>query len=103
MSALMETPTRLNSLLNDIGKDLELEDVRYIKYLLQGHINKETLQNLESGIELTEVLKTRGLVSEKRLAFLRKLLVEAKCLKLVNLVDTFKEKYAPGVSFGKSY
>jgi hypothetical protein len=72
-----------------------------MKYLLQGHINKETLLQLESGIELTDVLKTRGLVSEKRLAFLRKLLVEAKCLKLVNLVDDFKEKNAPGCSFGE--
>lgn len=102
MSALTETPTTLDSLLQDIGNDLELEDVRYMKYLLQGHINKETLQHLESGDELTKVLKTRGLVSEKRLAFLRKLLVEAKCLKLVNMVDIFKEKHAPGVSFGES-
>ena len=82
-----------NLLLQDIGKELKLNDVRYMKYLLQGHVNKETLEHLDSGPELTELLRKRGLVSEKKLAFMRKLLIEAKCLKQVNLVDEFREKF----------
>lgn len=102
MSTYTEIPSTFASLLHDIGKDLDDERVRYIKYLLQGHINKETLQHLgDSGPDLVEILQKRGLVSEKRLAFLRKLLVEVKCLKLVNLLDEFKEKLSPVVNFCK--
>ena len=72
-----------------------------MKYLLQGHVNKETLEHLESGQELTEVLRKRGLVSEKKLAFMRKLLIEAKCLKQVNLVDEFREKLTTLAIVGK--
>lgn len=93
MSALAVNSTPFHVLLHDIGKELKLSDVRYMKYLLQGHINKETLEHLDSGQELTELLRKRGLVSEKKLAFMRKLLIEAKCLKQVNLVDEFREKF----------
>ncbi|EDO37983.1 predicted protein [Nematostella vectensis] len=96
----MSEETPFGALLQDIGRGLEVENVRYMKFLLQGHINRETLQYLDSGEELTEALRARGLVSQKRLAFLRKLLVEAKCLRLVNLVDNFRERFSPGVSFG---
>lgn len=101
MSTCTEFPLTFPSLLHEIGQSLDVESVRYIKYLLQGHINKETLQNLsDSGLDLVEILQKRGLVSERRLAFLRKLLVEVKCLKLVHLVDEFKEKLSPGTGFG---
>ena len=92
MSSLTEEYSPFQTLLKDVGRQLKVTDVRYMKYLLQGHVNKETLQNLDSGQELIEVLRKRGLVSERKLAFMRKLLVEAKCLKQVNLVDEFKEK-----------
>lgn len=93
MSALAVNQSPFQLLLHDIGKELKLSDVRYMKYLLQGHVNKETLEHLDSGQELTRVLQKRGLVSEKKLAFMRKLLIEAKCLKQVNLVDEFREKF----------
>ena len=93
MSAFAVYNSPFNLLLQDIGKELKLNDVRYMKYLLQGHVNKETLEHLDSGPELTELLRKRGLVSEKKLAFMRKLLIEAKCLKQVNLVDEFREKF----------
>lgn len=93
MSALAVNNSPFQLLLHDIGKELKLIDVRYMKYLLQGHVNKETLEDLDSGQELTRVLQKRGLVSEKKLAFMRKLLIEAKCLKQVNLVDEFREKF----------
>lgn len=92
MSSVTEEYSPFQTLLKDVGRQLKVTDVRYMKYLLQGHVNKETLQNLDSGQELVEVLRKRGLVSERKLAFMRKLLVEAKCLKQVNLVDEFKEK-----------
>lgn len=93
MSALAVNNSPFQVLLQDIGKELKLSDVRYMKYLLQGHVNKEALEHLDSGRELTEVLRKRGLVSERKLAFMRKLLIEAKCLKQVNLVDEFREKF----------
>lgn len=93
MSALTEAYSAFQTLVKDIGKQLTLSDVRYMKYLLKGHVNKETLQNIDSGQELIEVLRKSGLVSERKLAFMRKLLIEAKCLKQVNLVDEFKEKF----------
>lgn len=102
MSTSAELPATFSTLLHDIGQSLDDDNVRYMKYLLQGHINKETLQNLsDSGLDLVEILQKRGLVSEKRLSFLRKLLVEVKCLTLVNLLDEFKEKLSPGTGFGK--
>lgn len=90
-----------NLLLRDIGKELKLSDVRYMKYLLQGHVNKEILEHLDSGLELTELLRKSGLVSEKKLAFMRKLLIEAKCLKQVNLVDEFREKFTSVTIIGE--
>lgn len=101
MSALAVYNSPFNLLLRDIGKELKLSDVRYMKYLLQGHVNKETLEHLDSGLELTEVLRKRGLVSEKKLAFMRKLLIEAKCLKQVNLVDEFREKFTSVTIIGE--
>ena len=96
-----ENGAPFSDLLSSIGQLLEGEEVRYMKFLLQGHVGKETLEYLETGEELTEVLRTRGLVSEKRLAFMRKLLIEAKCLKLVHLLDEYKEKFAPGTAVGE--
>lgn len=104
MSAVVgENPSPFSVLLHNIGQDLELSKVRYMKFLLQGHVGKETLEYLETGLELTDTLRKRGLVSEKRLAFLRKLLIEAKCLKLVHLLDDYKEKFAPGTAVGKLF
>lgn len=59
------------------------------------------MEHLDSGLELTELLRKRGLVSEKKLAFMRKLLIEAKCLKQVNLVDEFKEKFTSVTIIGE--
>ena len=101
MSALAVYNSPFNLLLRDIGRELKLSDVRYMKYLLQGHVNKETLEHLDSGLELTEMLRKRGLVSEKKLAFMRKLLIESKCLKQVNLVDEFREKFASVTIIGE--
>ena len=101
MSAVEETHSPFHLLLHEIGKELKMGDVRYMKYLLQGHINKETLEPLKAGHELIDLLRKRRLVSEKKLAFLRKLLIEANCLKLVNLVDDFKEKFTPVATVGK--
>lgn len=93
MSALAVTNSPFQVLLQDIGKELKISDVRYMKYLLRGHVNKETLEHLDSGQQLTEILRKRGLVSERKLAFMRKLLIEANCLKQVSLVDEFREKF----------
>ena len=101
MSAVVVNSTPFHVLLHDIGKDLKLSDVHYMKYLLQGHVNKETLEHLDSGQELTELLRKRGLVTEKKLAFMRKLLIEAKCLKQVHLVDEFREKFTSVTIIGE--
>ena len=101
MSALAVYNSPFNLLLRDIGRELKLSDVRYMKYLLQGHVDKETLEHLDSGLELTEMLRKRGLVSEKKLAFMRKLLIASKCLKQVNLVDEFREKFASVTIIGE--
>lgn len=101
MSAVVVNSTPFHVLLRDIGKDLKLSDVHYMKYLLQGHVNKETLEHLDSGQGLTELLRKRGLVTEKKLAFMRKLLIEAKCLKQVHLVDEFREKFTSMTIIGE--
>lgn len=101
MSAVVVNSTPFHVLLHNIGKDLKLSDVHYMKYLLQGHVNKETLEHLDSGQELTELLRKRGLVTEKKLAFMRKLLIEAKCLKQVHLVDEFREKFTSVTIIGE--
>lgn len=90
MTSEMKQNTPFSSLLITIGEKLETEQAQWIKHLLKGHINRETLQNLTTGQQLTKTLYERGLVTEKKLAFLRKLLVEAKSWRLVDLLDTYK-------------
>ena len=77
-------------LLGTISGLLNRENVRRIKVQLRGHINKEILGNLKGGFEVIKTLQDRGLVTEKRLCFLRKLLQDCELLPLVELLDEYK-------------
>lgn len=83
--------TPFNVLLGTISSHLTKEDVRQIKVQLQGHLNKECLESLRVGHNVTEVLQQRGIVTDKKLAFLRGLLVACQQNGLVELVDEFKK------------
>lgn len=100
MTAAIGQNTPFSSLLTTIGEKLETQQVRLMKYLLKGHINGETLQYLTTGQQLTKALNERGLVTERKLAFLRKLLVEAKSLKLVDMLDNYKLHISPNDKTG---
>ena len=104
MTEALEQNTPFSSLLLKIGMTLETQHVRSMKHLLQGHMNRETLQHLDTGQQLTDALTKRGLVTERKLAFLRKLLVEAKSLKLVDLLDEYKSQIpVPTHKTGRSF
>lgn len=83
--------TPFNVLLGTISNNLNREDVRRLKLQLQGHINKESLDKLRGGIDLVRVLQQRGFVTEKKLAFFRRLLVECELYTLAGLVDEYKQ------------
>jgi bacterioferritin (cytochrome b1) len=83
--------TPFHVLLGTISSLLSREDVRHIRVQLQGHLNKECLDRLRVGHHVTEVLHQRGLVTDKKLAFLRKLLIGCQQEGLVLLVDEFKK------------
>lgn len=83
--------TPFNILLGTISNHLTKDDVRQIKVQLQGHLSKECLERLRVGHDVTEVLQQRGIVTDKKLAFLRGLLVGCQQDGLVELVDEFKK------------
>lgn len=83
--------TPFNVLLGTISNNLNRDDVHRLKLQLQGHINKESLDKLKQGIDLVGLLRQRGFVSEKKLAFFRRLLVECELYVLAGLVDEYKQ------------
>ena len=83
--------TPFNVLLGTISNNLNRDDVRRLKLQLQGHINKESLDKLKGGIDLIGILRQRGFISERKLAFFRRLLVECGLCVLASLVDEYKQ------------
>lgn len=80
-----------NILLGAISGQLSRENIRRIKVQLRGHVNKEYLSKLESGFDLIQVLQDRGLLAEKKLSFLRKLLQDCELFSLMELLDEYKQ------------
>lgn len=80
-----------NILLGTISSQLSRENIRRIKVQLRGHVNKEYLGKLKGGFDLIHVLQDRGLVTEKKLSFLRKLLQDCELFSLMELLDEYKQ------------
>ena len=78
-------------LLGTISSQLSRENIRRIKVQLRGHVNKEYLSKLKGGFDLIHVLQDRGLVSEKKLSFLHKLLQDCELFPLIELLDEYKQ------------
>ena len=89
-----------NILMGTISSQLSREIIRKIKVQLRGHVNKELLGKLKGGFDIMNVLQDRGLVSEKKLSFLRKLLQDCELSALIELLDEYKQ--AVHVMNGKS-
>lgn len=89
-----------NILLGTISSQLSRENIRRIKVQLRGHVNKELLSKLKGGFDLIHILQERGLVTEKKLSFLRKLLQDCELFSLMELLDEYKQ--AVHVINGKS-
>ena len=89
-----------NILMGTISSQLSRENIRRIKVQLRGHINKELLSKLKGGFELLHILQDRGLVTEKKLSFLRRLLQDCELFSLMELLDEYKQ--AVHVMNGKS-
>ena len=80
-------------LMGTISRQLGGEHLRRLKILLGGHINKENLSSLQCGFDLIHVLQKRGLVTEKKLSFIRKLLQDCELFSLVELLDEYKQTF----------
>ena len=89
-----------NILLGTISSQLSRENIRRIKVQLRGHVNKELLSKLKGGFDLIHILQDRGLVTEKKISFLRKLLQDCELFSLMELLDEYKQ--AVHVMNGKS-
>ena len=87
-------------LMGTISSQLSRENIRKIKVQLRGHLNKERLSKLKGGFDIMHILQDRGLVSEKKLSFLRKLLRDCELFALIELLDEYKQ--AVHVMNGKS-
>jgi len=87
-------------LMGTISSQLSRENIRKIKVQLRGHVNKELLSKLKGGFDIMRILQDRGLVSEKKLSFLRKLLQGCELFALIELLDEYKQ--AVYVMNGKS-
>ena len=91
----------LFDLLTTIGNEITPETLSRLKILLRGHVDKEVLDHVQSGPALLHTLSKRGLVTDKRLAFLRKLLKETKKCRLVTYIDSYKDKHCTRPGSGK--
>lgn len=89
-----------NVLLGTISSQLTRESIRKIKVQLRGHVTKEHLGKLKGGFDVIHILQEQGLVTEKKLSFLRKLLQDSELLALIELLDEYKQ--AVQVMNGKS-
>lgn len=87
-------------LLGTISSQLTRESIRKIKVQLRGHVTKEHLGKLKGGFDVIHILQERGLVTERKLSFLRKLLQDCELLALIELLDEYKQ--AVQVMNGKS-
>ncbi len=85
----------LDILLGTFSKMLTGQDVHRAKRELRGHVEKECLQKIRNGRDLVELLRAYGLVGERKLAFLRKILHDAGLIGIVAVLDEYvatKEK-----------
>lgn len=80
-----------NLLMGTISSQLTRESIRKIKVQLRGHVNKELLSKLKGGFDVIHILQDRGLVTEKKLSFLRKLLQDCELFALSELLDEYKQ------------
>ena len=79
-------------LLTIIGGEIPEEALSKLKILLRGHVDKDVLDYTETGSQLLLILHKSGLVTNKRLSFLRKFLKEAKCTTSLNYLDSYEVK-----------
>ncbi|XP_048589546.1 E3 ubiquitin-protein ligase TRIM71 isoform X2 [Nematostella vectensis] len=82
--------TPFDVLLGTIANNLGRKDVRRMKIHLQGHINKECLDKLKNGQQVIDILCERGLLTERKLAFFRKVLLECGLEELAGFLEEFK-------------
>jgi len=97
-STVHNSITPLHVLLGTISSQILKKDVSKIKVHLQGHLNKESLDSLRSGEDIINILYQRGIVNDKKLAFLRGLLAECGLLELVDLLDEYRKTRAEAQS-----
>lgn len=83
----------LNVLLRTISSQVSRENIRRIKVQLHGHVSKEHLSKLKDGFDLIHILQNCGLVTEKKLSFLRKLLQDCGLFSLMELLDEYKQAH----------
>lgn len=80
-------------LLTVIGNEIPEEALSKLKVLLRGHVDKDILDySVETGAQLLLIIHKRGLVTNKRLSFLRKFLKEAKCTNSLSYLDSYEDK-----------
>ena len=79
-------------LLAVIGNEIPEDALFKLKVLLRGHVDKDVLDCIENGSQLLLILHKRGLVTNKRLSFLRKFLKEAECSTSLYYLDTYEDK-----------
>lgn len=90
--------TPFHVFLGTISSQILKKDVSKIKVYLQGHLNKESLDRIRSGEDIISILYKRGIINDKKLAFLRGLLVECGLVELVDLLDEYRKTTADGTS-----
>lgn len=79
----------IDLLLSTFSRMLTDSQVHVAKRQLKGHVTKESLQQIKHGRDFVTLLRSSGLVGERKLAFLRKLLYDAGLTEFVNLLDEY--------------
>jgi hypothetical protein len=95
LDANSERSATFLDLLTVIGNEIPEDALFKLKFLLRGHVDKDVLDYIESGAQLLLVLNKRGLVTNKRLSFLRKFLKEAKCTTSLKYLDIYEDENKP--------
>lgn len=80
------------NLLTVIGNEISKEVLSKLKVLLRGHVDKDVLDYIETGPQLLLILHKRGLVTNKRLSFLRKFLKETKCTTSLSYLEIYEDR-----------
>ena len=92
MSNVSEQVHNFLDLLTVVGNEIPADALSKLKVLLRGHVDKDALNYVETGSQLLLILHRRGLVTNKRVSFLRKFLKDAKCEASLSYLNSYEEK-----------